>query len=312
MARKGWSVGRAAEVVGFARSASRGRDEHLLVHVLVDPACPSELAVAVRDALVPERPSATVEVLPLAGASVLSAAPDAVVALVGPDSPAAPLASYARSGVPVALVVEGLLEAPSLGVEGAPGTLVGVVAASSADALADKLASWLVSVCEKRIALAANFPFCRRAVVDSLISRCCLENAAVGAVHLIPGSDLPVMTANQLKLALDIAAAYGRAIEPERALELLGVVGAGLGWRALARTLLGAVPGLGTILRAGIAFGGTALTGNALRLRFELPDLAERAGEAGSAEEGAARPAVLLDGSAVADDAYVTIGGDLS
>ena len=66
------------------------------------------------------------------------------------------------------------------------------------------------------------------------------------------------------------------------------------------------------ILRAGIAFGGTAVTGNALRLRFELPDLAERAGEGGVAEADAPRPAVLLDRSAEADDAYVTIGGDLS
>ena len=312
MARKGWSVGRVSEVVGFARSASRGRDERLLVRVLVDSACPRELALAVRDALVPERPSARVEVLPLDAPMPTGELPDVVVALVGPESPMDAVVSHARAGVPAAVVVEGLLEAPGLQFDGVPEGMVGVVAASSPEALSEKLALWLVSACDKHIALAANFPFCRGAVVDLLISRCSFENAIVGAVHLIPGSDLPVMTANQLKLALDIAAAYGCPIEPERALELLGVVGAGLGWRALARTLLGAVPGLGTLLRAGIAFGGTVATGNALRLRFELPSLAERAGES-FAPDVAARPsAVLLDAVDASQDGYVTIGGERS
>lgn len=303
-----WSVGRVAEVAGFARAASKGRDERLLVRVLVDARCPRELVCAVRDALVPERPGASVEVLPLAGAEPGAEVADAVIALVGASSPLGAVASHARAGSPVAIVVEGLLELPDLELEEGPASLVSVVAASSPEALVDKLAAWLVSVCDKDLALASNFPFCRAAVVDALVSRCALENAVVGAVHLIPGSDLPVMTAKQLKLALDIAAAYGCPLEPARALELLGVVGAGLGWRAVARSLVGALPGLGTLLRAGIAYGGTLATGNALRLRFEAPALA---GRAVAADCESAEPPVLLATREPAGDGYVTIdGGD--
>lgn len=305
MSRRGWSVGRVSEVAGFARAASRGRDERLLLHVLVDSLCPRELALAVRDALVPERPGARVEVRRLAGARPGDELPDAAVALVAPGSDVSAVRAYARAGVPVGVVVEGALEAPELDLEEGPAALVGVVAASSADALPDKLAAWLVSVCEKDLALAANFPFCRRAVVDSLVSRCALENAVVGVVRLVPGSDLPVMTANQLRLALDVAAAYGRPLEPARACELAAVVGAGLGWRALARALTRAVPGAGTLLRAGVACAGTLAAGAALRLRFEAPDLLARAVE--RPEEPACAP-VLLDGGDPAGEGYVTIG----
>ena len=38
-----------------------------------------------------------------------------------------------------------------------------------------------------------------------VITACAIQNATVGAINLIPGSDLPIMTANQAKLALDIA-----------------------------------------------------------------------------------------------------------
>ncbi|MBM6675179.1 hypothetical protein H6A07_00220 [Olsenella uli] len=307
MAHRVWSVGRVAEVAGFARAASRGRDERVLVRVLVDPACPRELTCAVRDALVPERPGAVVEVLPLAGAAPGPEAPDAVLALVGPDSPREPLLAHARAGAPVALVVEGLLEAPRLAPDELGAASVDVVAASSTEALGDKLAAWLASVTDKPLALAANFRFCRRAVVDALVSRCALENAAVGAVRLIPGSDLPVMTANQLRLALDVAAAYGRPLEPARAAELLGVTGAALGWRSVARALLGALPGLGVPLRAGVAYAGTLATGTALRLRFEAAD---RPGGPAGATEGDLRPQVLLDTRGDEGDGYVTIGGD--
>ena len=49
MSGKGWSVGRVAEVAGFARAATRGRDERISAHVLVDPEAPRQLVLAVRD-----------------------------------------------------------------------------------------------------------------------------------------------------------------------------------------------------------------------------------------------------------------------
>lgn len=309
MGGKAWSVGRMADVVSSGRAALRGRDERVCLHVLVDGAAPRELACAVRDLLMPERANAEVRVAPLAGARPGSEAVDAAVALTAPGGAADAIAAYAGAGVPVAVVVEGALEAPRLALDDAAAALVSVVAASSADALAQKLAAWLASATEKGLALAANFPFCRRAVTDLLVARCAAENAVVGLVRLIPGSDLPLMTANQAKLALDIAAAHGRALEPARAVELAAVIGGGLTWRALARALVSLLPGLGTLARVGVAYGGTLATGTALRLRFE----AEGAGFAAAREDAAGaepRAQVLLDAVAAdeGDDDYVTIG----
>lgn len=302
MARK-VSFGRVADVAHAGRVAFRGRDERVVIHVLVDPLCPRGLALATRRALAAERLGGVVEVAPV-GAPPAGERPDAAVVLAGKSDVAELVGSYARSGVPVGIVVEGALDAPAIELPEQAAALVGVIACSEPDALPDHLASWLASATDKGIALAANFPFCRRAVVDSLVARCAVENAAVGAISLIPGSDLPVMTANQAKLALDIAAAYGRGVEPSRAAELAGVVGGGLLWRAVARTLVGMLPGVGALLKAGVGFGGTMATGNALRLRFE----AELARPASPADEPEA-PAVLLASPDADDDGYVQIGG---
>lgn len=309
MAGKGWTVGRVAEVAGFARSSSLGRDERVSAHVLVGDGCPRPLAGAVREALMPERPNADVVVCPLEGACPPSDVPDVAVALVGPSSGATELGAYARAGVPVAVVVEGALEAPRVDLEEGPAALVHVIAASTPDVLTDKLADWLASATDKDLAFAACFPFCRRAVVDRLVGRCAVENAVVGAVPLIPGSDLPVMTAKQLKLALDVAAAYGRPMEPARALELACVVAAGMGWRSLARALLAALPGAGTLLRAGVAYAGTLATGSALRLRLDPPELAGR--RRAPSPSDAAAPVLLVSREAE-DDGYVTVEGGLS
>lgn len=306
MAAKGWSVGRTAEVIGFARTAVRARDERVIIHVLVDPSCPRELVLAVKDALVPARSGGRVRVLPLRGCLPSAESPDAALALMGPGSDVAPALAHARQGVPVALVVEGALDVALPETEDELAARVGVVAASSPEVLADKLALWLAASVEKEIALAANFPFCRRAVTQRLISRCALQNAAVGAVHLIPGSDLPVMTANQVKLALDIAAAYGRPLEPARAAELAGVVCSGLAWRTIARTLLGVVPGIGLLVRTGVAYGGTLATGSALRARFDIES--PRKADASSGDRPQAGEALPL-ASPQADDGYVTIEG---
>ena len=62
---------------------------------------------------------------------------------------------------------------------------------------------------------------------------------------------------------------------------MAGVVGAGFAYRALARTLLGLIPGVGWALRAGMGYAGTVATGNAIKARFEaarnLPEPVETA-----------------------------------
>ena len=80
---------------------------------------------------------------------------------------------------------------------------------------------------------------------------------------------MPVLTLNQARLVLRIALAYGQEIDNERALELLGVVGAGFGLRAVARELLDFVPVAGWAVKGAIAYTGTRAIGEAAVRYFE-------------------------------------------
>ncbi len=49
----------------------------------------------------------------------------------------------------------------------------------------------------------------------------------LGVAIFIPGRGLPVLTLNQIRMVLRIAAAHGEALDKERAVEILTVVAAG-------------------------------------------------------------------------------------
>ena len=84
---------------------------------------------------------------------------------------------------------------------------------------------------------------------------------------------MPVLTLNQIRLVLRIAL----ALRPARStssgrLELLGVVGAGFGFRAVARELLDVVPVAGWAVKGGVAYTGTRAIGEAAVRYFEARD----------------------------------------
>jgi uncharacterized protein (DUF697 family) len=122
---------------------------------------------------------------------------------------------------------------------------------------------------EDGTSLAARLPVLRGAVCDELIRSFSKRNAIVSAAVFVPGVDLPVLTLNQARLVLRIALAYGQEIDNSRAIELLGVVGAGFGFRAVARELLDFVPVAGWAVKGAIAYGGTKAIGEAAVRYFE-------------------------------------------
>ena len=70
-----------------------------------------------------------------------------------------------------------------------------------------------------------------------------------------------MLTLNQIRMVLRIAAAHGEELDRERAFEVLSVIAAGLGFRTVARHLVGAVPGFGWAVKGGIAYGATFAVG---------------------------------------------------
>ena len=137
-------------------------------------------------------------------------------------------------------------------------------------ALHTAMGEWIVDVfAEKRLAFAACFPFVRRPLAAEAVKTTSMQNAAVGAVVLIPGADMPVMTANQAKMILQSAAAYGQKMGAERTKELAGVVAGAFAFRTAARQAVGAFPGVGWLIKGGIGYAGTLAMGRAAIAYFE-------------------------------------------
>lgn len=109
------------------------------------------------------------------------------------------------------------------------------------------------------IPLSRQFPILREEAAWEEINATSKQNALIGAIP-IPGADLPLMTANQLKMILRIAAMYDLPLSVERARELLAVVGGGFALRAAARQVAKLIP-VGAVVGAGVGYSGTLAMG---------------------------------------------------
>jgi uncharacterized protein (DUF697 family) len=134
------------------------------------------------------------------------------------------------------------------------------------DRIAERIASGLG---RRGHVLAARLPSLRPAIVRAIVKAFARENGAIGAAVFVPGADLPLLTLNQLRMVLRIAAAYEENLGRERALEILSVTGAAFGFRAIARQLAGLVPGPGWVYKGGVAYAGTRALGEAAIAYFE-------------------------------------------
>jgi uncharacterized protein (DUF697 family) len=132
--------------------------------------------------------------------------------------------------------------------------------------LAPKIARALEE--EYLVPLGRGYPGFRRAACGEVIKNNARQNAFIGALP-IPGADMPVMTANQARMVLNIAAIYGEELSLDRARELIGVLAAGFGFRALGRQVVKLIPVGGWAVAAVIGYAGTLAMGRATMLYFE-------------------------------------------
>ena len=79
-------------------------------------------------------------------------------------------------------------------------------------------------------------------------------------------SDTAFLTANQFRMAFQIAAMYGHEVGfLDQKGQILVIAGGAFGWRAIARELVGKIPmGGGLIPKGAIAYAGTYVVGKAL------------------------------------------------
>ena len=133
-----------------------------------------------------------------------------------------------------------------------------------------RMGEWIIAACrEKKLAFALAFPFVRRPLSLDAVRATAIQNAGVGVVVFIPGADMPIMTLNQAKMLLQIAAAYGQPLSAERIKELAAVVGGAFLFRNIARSAAGVVPVLGWAVKGAVGFAGTEAMGRAAIEYFE-------------------------------------------
>jgi uncharacterized protein (DUF697 family) len=134
------------------------------------------------------------------------------------------------------------------------------------------------------VALGAALPVFRPTVSAKLTLDCavtCLKVAGASALAdhvpllglvlggIASAGDTIAITGLQVDMLLKIAATYGKPAEFARIVELLPVIGGGYGWRALARELSGFIPVAGIAIKAGIAYAGTLVVGQAAAYYYE-------------------------------------------
>ncbi|HZY98507.1 MAG TPA: hypothetical protein VFE36_02955 [Candidatus Baltobacteraceae bacterium] len=104
-------------------------------------------------------------------------------------------------------------------------------------------------------------------IASAVVDHIPVLGVVLGAVA--SAGDMVAITGIQMMLMLHIEAAYGRDPDVQRMWQLLPVVGAGFGWRALAREVSGFIPVAGIPLKGAIAYAGTIVVGEGVAFFLE-------------------------------------------
>jgi small GTP-binding protein len=118
------------------------------------------------------------------------------------------------------------------------------------------------------VALGRALPAYRRQLSRRLISGAVALNALIAA-EPIPGIDIPLLLASQVRLVLRIAAIHGESLSVRHARELLTTIAGGVALRYLAAQLGKLLPGPGWLIGAAVTGLGTWAIGRVALAYFE-------------------------------------------
>jgi uncharacterized protein (DUF697 family) len=255
------------------RQVEEAREEPVRIAIFVELDAPDVLVELIQKSFHPYTPNVTldVEVAEPGTRLVVDSSTDVVVGVAGSGT--------TGIGTSLAASRERAIPTVVIGLGDDPRELARTIGSPYRDTLSDpdaeelvedELGDWLVdNLPSKRLALAHNFGFMRRAVAVDAVKNTAWQNGVIGVVAFFPGADMPLMTANQAKMAMQIAAAYGENIGIERLKELGIVVGGAFAFRTVARQAAAFVPGFGWAIKGGIGATGTLAMGYAIIEYFE-------------------------------------------
>ena len=237
-------------VIDEATNIDEARQTPLSVSVYIDESAPGDVVARVRGAFASASPHARVSLMYLDGRPFAPYAGDDMAVIVAglSDQVGAYADELRAAGVPVmvATTMPSLVaeiaqsqghpiphadvvapDTPGRGGRLLPARADGAVPADAAEpyvlderaaaSLDRRMGEWVIAAChDKRLAFALAFPFVRRPLSVDAVNATSVQNAGIGLVVFIPGADMPIMTLNQAKMLLQIAAAYGEPMSMER------------------------------------------------------------------------------------------------
>ncbi len=118
------------------------------------------------------------------------------------------------------------------------------------------------------VALGRTLPAYRRQLTHRLVRSAAVLNGLI-AVEPVPGLDVPLLLAGQVRMVLRIAAIYGESLSVRHARELLTTIAGGVALRFLASELAKLIPGPGWVVSGLVAGLGTWAMGQVAALYFE-------------------------------------------
>lgn len=158
----------------------------------------------------------------------------------------------------------------------------------AANRLADLHEDWILP-------LGRYVPALRPVMSERVIVATSSANAEIALISALPGvvplaqllfgpaaaADIVLLTKNQIMMILRLAAMHNKPMKiTERIGEIAPVVGGAFGWRALARELVGLVPGgVGVAAKGSVAFAGTYTMGRAAEIYYARGTRVSRAEE---------------------------------
>lgn len=149
------------------------------------------------------------------------------------------------------------------------GTTVIPISAKTAAGVGDRLIPAIVeSHPWMAVALGRALPAYRHQLCRRLVGSAAILNAAIAA-EPIPGLDIPLLLAAQVRMVLRIAAIYGESLSVRHARELLSTIAGGVALRYLAAQLGKLVPGPGWLIGAAVTGLGTWAIGRVAMAYFE-------------------------------------------
>jgi small GTP-binding protein len=183
--------------------------------------------------------------------------------------------SLRASSVPVIVVLNKIdlirrdLDEVQEDIERKLGTTVVPISAKTGSGVGERLIPAIVEAHPwMMVAMGRALPPYRRQLSHQMVRSAAILNSVIAA-EPIPGIDIPLLLASQVRMVLRIAAIYGESLSVRHARELLSTIAGGVVLRYLAAELGKLIPGPGWLIGAAITGLGTLAIGQVAVAYFD-------------------------------------------